>query len=70
MSLEIAQQIREKLNNYLSGILLELHVDIGEQGQTREYIKELVNIIEKEGFKTTIKPQSFAASKVADRHTK
>lgn len=70
MSLKIALKIREKINIYLPEAILELHVDIGEQGKTREYIKELVRAIEKEGFKTVIKPQSFAASKVADRHTK
>lgn len=70
MSLEIAQKIRGKLTILKENEILELHVDIGEQGQTREYIKELVKYIEGEGFQTSIKPQSFAASKVADRHTK
>lgn len=70
MSLKIAQEIRGKLTMVKENEILELHVDIGEQGQTREYIKELVKYIEEEGFQTSIKPKSFAASKVADRHTK
>lgn len=48
---------------------VEIHVDIGKFGQTREMISEVVGMIRGSGFTVKIKPESFGASKVADRHT-
>jgi predicted RNase H-related nuclease YkuK (DUF458 family) len=48
---------------------LEIHVDVGEDGPTREMIHEIVGMIVGYGYNAKIKPDSFAASKVADRHT-
>lgn len=48
---------------------VEIHVDIGEFGETREMINEIVGMIRGSGYAVKIKPDSFAASKVADRHT-
>ena len=48
---------------------LEIHVDIGGTGPTREMIGEIVGMIRSSGFRVKTKPESFAASKVADRHT-
>ncbi|MBI4092815.1 MAG: ribonuclease H-like YkuK family protein [Candidatus Kerfeldbacteria bacterium] len=48
---------------------LEIHVDVGEEGPTREMIHEIVGMIVGYGYSAKIKPDSFAASKVADRHT-
>lgn len=48
---------------------IEIHVDIGEAGPTREMIQELVGMIIAHGYAAKTKPESFAASKVADRHT-
>ncbi|MBI4426151.1 MAG: ribonuclease H-like YkuK family protein [Candidatus Kerfeldbacteria bacterium] len=48
---------------------LEIHVDIGEDGPTREMIHEIVGMIAGYGYSAKIKPDSYAASKVADRHT-
>lgn len=48
---------------------LEIHVDIGEHGQTREMLSEIVGMIRGSGFMVKTKPESYAASKVADRHT-
>lgn len=46
-----------------------IHADVGEQGQTRDMIKEVVGLIKSNGFEAKIKPESFAASVVADRYT-
>ncbi len=46
-----------------------IHADIGEQGPTKDMIKEVVNLIQSNGFEAKIKPESFAASIVADRFT-
>lgn len=48
---------------------IEIHVDVGEVGPTREMIQELVGMIIAHGYAAKTKPESFAASKVADRHT-
>ncbi len=48
---------------------IEIHVDVGEIGPTRDMIQELVGMIVAHGYEAKTKPESFAASKVADRHT-
>ncbi len=48
---------------------IEIHVDVGQDGPTREMIQELVGMIIAHGYQAKTKPESFAASKVADRHT-
>lgn len=48
---------------------IEIHVDVGEAGPTRDMIQELVGMIVAHGYAAKTKPESFAASKVADRHT-
>lgn len=48
---------------------LEIHVDIGKKGETRGLINEIVGMIRGSGFPVKTKPDSYAASKVADRHT-
>lgn len=46
----------------------EIHADIGEKGQTSELIQEVVGMIRASNFEVKTKPDSYAASKVADRH--
>ncbi len=46
----------------------EIHVDIGEKGETKSMIQELVGMIRANNFEVKTKPESYAASKVADRH--
>jgi len=46
-----------------------IHADVGEHGQTRDMVKEVVGLIKSNGFEPKIKPESFAASVVADRYT-
>ncbi len=45
-----------------------IHADVGENGATRDMIKEVIGLIRGNGFEPMIKPQSFAASVVADRY--
>src|SRR3989344_1586268 len=51
-----------------TGLNLEIHVDIGPNGPTRELIADIVGMIRANGFKVAIKPSSWGASHVADRH--
>ena len=58
----------KKLNNpSLKYQLRYIHADVGENGKTRDMIKEVTGLIKGNGFEPKIKPESFAASSVADR---
>lgn len=46
----------------------EIHVDIGENGQTKSMIQEVVGMVRANNFLVRTKPDSYVASKVADRH--
>jgi len=48
---------------------VEIHVDIGAFGKTREMIQDIVGMIRGSGYRVKIKPESYAASKIADRYT-
>lgn len=49
---------------------LEIHLDIGMNGPTRDLIKEMVGRVSGLGFTVKIKPCSTAASSLANRYTK
>lgn len=70
MSLEMAETVLALLHK--DGITkydVEIHVDIGSIGDTREMIQEIVGMIRGSGYRVKTKPESYAASKVADRYT-
>jgi hypothetical protein len=46
-----------------------IHADIGENGATKDMIKEITGLIRGNGFEPKIKPESYAATVVADRYT-
>ncbi|MFC1663820.1 ribonuclease H-like YkuK family protein [Patescibacteria group bacterium] len=46
-----------------------IHADVGENGQTKDMIKEVVSLIRGNGFEPKIKPEAYVASVVADRYT-
>jgi len=69
-SLDLAQRIvgelRSKLQQHLYDF--EIHLDIGQNGPTKTMIQEIVGMVTGSGFTAKIKPDSYAANKVADRH--
>ena len=70
LSIDFAKILVEKLLAVnLLDLDLEIHVDVGKVGQTREIITEVVGMVRGNGFEVKTKPESFGASKVADRHT-
>lgn len=75
ISLEIAQGFITELENakMKNGSApkydFEIHVDVGENGETRVMIQELVGMIRAHNFEAKTKPESYAASNIADRHT-
>ena len=70
LSLELASKLREVFrHNGLSGYEPEIHADVGENGATRDMIKWVTGMIIGSGFKAKIKPESYGASTIADKHT-
>jgi len=70
ISLQTAETFIEFLKtNGISRYNIKIHVDIGRNGETRDMINEVVGMIRAGGYQIKIKPESYAASKVADRHT-
>jgi len=71
LSIQLAEKIVPKLTKKLNGqrYKLEIHIDVGDVGPTREMIKEVVGMVSGNGFTAKIKPDSYAASTVADKHT-
>ncbi|MBO8159972.1 ribonuclease H-like YkuK family protein [Thermosyntropha sp.] len=49
---------------------VEIHLDVGTKGETKELVKEIIGMIIGSGFEAKIKPDASAASKVADKYTK
>jgi len=69
LSFELAKAVMEELETRTPlDYNLEIHVDVGERGPTRELIDEVVGMIIGSGFAVKIKPEAYAASTVADKH--
>ncbi len=69
-SLQIGSELVELLKSDKGGWKPEVHLDIGERGATKQLIRELVAWITASGYEARIKPDSYGASKVADRYTR
>lgn len=48
----------------------EIHLDVGTNGKTKNLASSIQGVIVSHGFKTKIKPDSYASSCVADKYTK
>lgn len=48
---------------------LEIHIDVGPVGPTREMIREVVGMVNGSGYTAKTKPESYGAFVVADRYT-
>lgn len=71
MSLATAQELVPLLRETISPSKydFEIHIDVGPLGPTRDMIKEVVGMVNGNGFKAKTKPDSWGASSVADKHT-
>lgn len=70
MSLMTSENLFEFVKfNGISKYDIQIHVDIGHKGETRVLINEVVGMIRGSGYDVKIKPDSFGASKVADKYT-
>jgi predicted RNase H-related nuclease YkuK (DUF458 family) len=73
LSLQIAQEMLNQLESLLKldrqpNYDFQIHIDVGQNGPTREMIKEVVGMVRGNGFKAKIKPESYAASNIADKY--
>jgi len=69
LSLKVAQELLEILKGEThANFELEIHLDVGFVGETRTMIQEVVGMVRGSGFAVRTKPESFGATKVADRH--
>lgn len=70
LSFELATAVMEELKARSPlDYNLEIHVDVGEKGKTKDLIDEVVGMIVGSGFAVKTKPYAYAASTVADKHT-
>jgi len=71
-SITLAQEVRSRLRDCLGEEIFwndQIHIDVGENGPTKELIDTVVGMVKGYGFEAVIKPYSFGASTVADKHT-
>lgn len=67
---ELRSGLREKLGEeFLWDDKIQVHIDVGQNGPTRDLIDQVVGMVKGFGFEAVIKPGAFGASQVADRHT-
>ncbi len=74
LSLECARDVLSQLASLVRATSepnydFQIHIDVGQKGPTREMIKEVIGMVRGNGFDARIKPQSYAASTIADKYT-
>lgn len=74
ISLEVADYLidafGEEIMNKRSRVHLSIHMDVGENGPTAKFIDDLEGWIKACGYDFCVKPDSYAASTIADRLSK
>lgn len=70
-SLDTAHELVPEIRSLMEKrhCFLEIHIDVGEQGRTREIIREVVGMVTGNGFVAKTKPESWGAFSVADKYT-
>lgn len=73
-SITFTQELRSRLKDRLGEEFfwdgkISVHLDVGKNGPTKELIDSVVGMVKGYGFEAVIKPDSFGAFVVADRHT-
>lgn len=69
ISVDVAKDVLLELEKFtLPDFEFEIHADIGEHGPTKVLIQEIVGMVRANNFEVKTKPESYAASNVADRH--
>lgn len=71
-SIDMAKKLTEVLYNNDLMFEVVIHVDLGKgkHSKTKEMINEIIGWVNAEGFQAHAKPESWAASSIADRISK
>src|SRR4030042_3632392 len=71
LSIKLAEKLVPEFTKKLNGerYKLEIHIDVGDVGPTREMIKEVVGMVNGNGFVAKTKPEAYGAFVVAEKHT-
>lgn len=70
-SLKLMEKLKEHgVTEILADWPVEVHLDIGKNGETRKLIQEVVGWVTSVGYVAKIKPDAYGASAVADKYTK
>lgn len=71
LSLDMADKLLACLSQRgKDDLKVEIHLDVGTHGETKEMVKEIIGMVVGSGFDARIKPDACGATKVADRYTK
>ena len=67
---ELKSRLKDKLGEeYFWDHKISVHLDVGENGPTKDIIDAVVGMVRGYGFEAVIKPYSYGAFVLADRHT-
>lgn len=75
LSLQMATRLLDTMQKTLEFLpfdrpKIEIHIDVGNNGKTRELVNSVVGMVKGCGFSCQTKPDACGASSVADRYTK
>ena len=70
LSLEMARKLADTLENAAVKCDIDIHVDAGDDGPSSKIIPEIVGWVKSCGFECKTKPESYAASSIANRYSK
>lgn len=70
LSIQLALQLNSLFTESNIAYDIEVHVDVGYNGPTSQYIAEINGWVKACGFQCVIKPNSYMASSVANRLSK
>lgn len=73
-SIMFVQELKSRLRDQIGEEFfwddkITVHLDIGKNGPTRDFIDSMVGMVKGYGFEAIIKPDSFCAFVLADKHT-
>ena len=70
--MQLTKIMEESYKDLYDNIFFSIHVDAGrsDKGKTKELIPELVGWIKACGYDCEVKPDSYAASSIADKISK
>lgn len=67
---DVLEKVKILVSDIVSEEKIISHVDVGNNGKTKQYISEITSIFINSGYDVKIKPNSYVASGVADKHSK